>query len=111
MTRSFGFSCGELETLARLALPVTLVVFNNHGYGWIKAGQRVRGEKYYSVDFSDSNHADIARAFGLASRRVETVDELADAIDESLTSTGPYLLDVVTQPLEQANAPVSKWIA
>ena len=30
---------------------------------------------------------------------------------EALTHDGPFLLDVVTQPLEEARAPVSKWIA
>lgn len=108
---SFGMSCGELETIVRLNLPVTLVVLNNSGYGWIKAGQRVRGEKYYSVDFSDSNHAAIAKAFGLSARRVESPGELGAAIEESLQSPGPYLLDIVTQPLHESNAPVSKWIA
>ncbi|MGH9335211.1 MAG: thiamine pyrophosphate-binding protein, partial [Vicinamibacteria bacterium] len=108
---SFGISCGELETLARLSLPLTLVVFNNSGYGWIKAGQKTRGGKYYSVDFSDSDHAAIARAFGLAARRVESPKELPAAIEESLSSKGPFLLDVVVQPLHEARAPVSKWIA
>jgi acetolactate synthase-1/2/3 large subunit len=108
---SFGISCGELETLVRLSLPVTLIVLNNSGYGWIKAGQRVRGKKYYSVDFSDSDHAAIARAFGLSARRVERPEELAPAIEESLRSAGPFLLDIVVQPLHEARAPVSKWIA
>jgi acetolactate synthase-1/2/3 large subunit len=108
---SFGISCGELETLARLSLPVTLVVLNNSGYGWIKAGQKMRGRKYYSVDFSDSDHAAIARAFGLAARRVENPRELGPAIEEGLSSKGPFLLDVVVQPLHEAKAPVSKWIA
>ena len=108
---SFGISCGELETLKRLSLPVTLVVLNNAGFGWIKAGQKMRGRKYYSVDFSDSDHAAIARAFGLAARRVERPEELAPAIEESLSSKGPFLLDVVVQPLHEARAPVSKWIA
>jgi acetolactate synthase-1/2/3 large subunit len=108
---SFGISCGELETLARLSLPLTLVVLNNSGYGWIKAGQKVRGRKYYSVDFSDSDHASIARAFGLAARRVERPEELSSAIEEGLSCKGPFLLDVVVQPLQEARAPVSKWIA
>jgi acetolactate synthase-1/2/3 large subunit len=108
---SFGISCGELETITRLSLPLTLIVFNNAGYGWIKAGQKVRGRKYYSVDFSDSDHAAIARAFGIAARRVEDPKELAAALEESLAFTGPFLLDVVVQPLHEAKAPVSKWIA
>ncbi len=36
---SFGLSVGELETIVRLRLPVTLVVINNASYGWIKAGR------------------------------------------------------------------------
>ena len=108
---SFGISAGELETLVRLDLPVTLIVCNNAGYGWIKAGQKSRGSGYFSVDFQDSDHAAIARAYGLRARRVEDPAELGVGIEEALTAPGPFLLDVVTQPLEEANAPVSKWIA
>jgi acetolactate synthase-1/2/3 large subunit len=108
---SFGISAGELETLARLDLPVTLIVCNNASFGWIKAGQKSRGSKYFSVDFRDADHAAIARAFGLRARRVEDPRDLRDALGEALTHSGPFLLDVVTQPLEEANAPVSKWIA
>jgi acetolactate synthase-1/2/3 large subunit len=108
---SFGISAGELETLARLDLPLTLIVCNNSSYGWIKAGQKSRGGKYFSVDFGHADHAAIATAFGLRARRVEDPEELGDAMREALTHPGPFLLDVVTQPLEDANAPVSKWIA
>ena len=108
---SFGISAGELETLVRLDLPVTLIVCNNAGYGWIKAGQKSRGSRYFSVDFTDSDHAGIARAYGLRARRVEDPVELGEAVREALDAPGPFLLDVVTQPLEEANAPVSKWIA
>jgi acetolactate synthase-1/2/3 large subunit len=108
---SFGISVGELETIRRLDLPVTLVVCNNASYGWIKAGQKSRGADYFSVDFDRSDHAAIASAFGLHARRVEAPGELGEAMREALHHPGPCLLDVVTQPLEEANAPVSKWIA
>ena len=108
---SFGCSVGELETLVRLNLPVTLIVLNNAAYGWIKAGQRVQGGKYYSVDFSDSNHAQIASAYGLRGLRVERPEELSDALQRALAHDGPALVDVVVQPLEKARAPVSKWVA
>ncbi len=108
---SFGISAGELETLARLDLPLTLIVCNNSSYGWIKAGQKSRGGKYFSVDFGHADHAAIAKAFGLRARRVEDPEELGEAMREALTHPGPFLLDVVTQPLEDANAPVSTWIA
>ena len=47
---SFGISAGELETIARLHLPVTLIVLNNASYGWIKAGQKQLSSRYFSVD-------------------------------------------------------------
>jgi acetolactate synthase-1/2/3 large subunit len=34
---SFGMCVGELETIQRLGLPITAVVFSNSVYGWIKA--------------------------------------------------------------------------
>ena len=108
---SFGISAGELETLVRLDVPVTLIVCNNAGYGWIKAGQKSRGDKYYSVDFRRSDHAAIANAYGMRARQVSDPAALGAAMQEALTHPGPYLLDVLTQPLEEARAPVSKWIA
>jgi acetolactate synthase-1/2/3 large subunit len=108
---SFGVSAGELETVVRLNLPVTLIVLNNGSYGWIKAGQKQLGEKYYSVDFSQSNHARIAEAYGMRGLRVEKPDELAPALKEGLSADGPVLLDIVVQPLQEARAPVTKWVA
>src|SRR3546814_4561982 len=54
---SFGFNAGEMETLERTGAPVTLVVFSNSVFGWIKAGQDSGfGKRYFSVDFSQTNH-------------------------------------------------------
>lgn len=108
---SFGCSTGELETIARLRLPVTLIVLNNSGYGWIKAGQKQLGGRYYSVDFSQSNHAAIAEAYGIRGLRIEDPADLSPVLTDALSTDGPVLVDVVVQPLEQSRAPVSKWVA
>jgi acetolactate synthase-1/2/3 large subunit len=108
---SFGVSAGELETLVRLNLPVTLIVLNNASYGWIKAGQKQLGGKYYSVDFSRADHARIAEAYGMRGLRVENPNELSSVLEEGLSTKGPCLIDVIVQPLHEARAPVSKWVA
>ncbi|MDX1432808.1 MAG: thiamine pyrophosphate-binding protein [Gammaproteobacteria bacterium] len=109
---SFAMSCGELETLVRLGLPITVVVISNAVFGWIKAGQKSGfGGRYYSVDFSVTEHAAVAAAFGLESYRVEDPAELEATLARALDSASPTLVDVVTQPLQDANAPVSEWIA
>ena len=108
---SFGISAGELETIARLNLTVTLIVLNNASYGWIKAGQKQLSGGYFSVDFSRSDHAAIAEAYGIRGLRVENPGDLRATLDQALASDGPVLVDVIVQPLEEARAPVSKWVA
>ncbi len=109
---SFGFACGEMETIARLNLPVTLVVVSNAVYGWIKAGQKTGyGQRYFSVDFNRTDHAAVAAAFGLRSWRVEDPAKLRSTLAEAFAHGGPTLVDVICQPLHEAKAPVSEWVA
>jgi acetolactate synthase-1/2/3 large subunit len=109
---SFGFTCGELETVKRLGLPITFIVFSNSVYGWIKAGQKTAfGERYFSVDFDRTDHAAVAEAFGVKAWTVEDPDSLEAALRAAVNHPGPSLVDIISQPLNEANAPVSEWIA
>lgn len=110
---SFGFAVGELETAVRLKLPIIFIVISNGVYGWIKAGQKSKFEKrYFSVDFNRTDHAKVAEAYGVKSWKVQSSNELKEKINEAINfNKGPCLLDIITQPLQDANAPVSEWIA
>jgi len=109
---SFGMCAGELETLVRYKLPVTLVVIRNAVYGWIKAGQKTGyGQRYFSVDFGVTDHAKVAEAYGVKSWSVEDPAKLDSALRAALGADGPTLVDVVCQPLHEARAPVSEWVA
>ena len=109
---SFGFTCGELETAARYRLPIAFVVISNGTYGWIKAGQKSGyGERYFSVDFDRTDHAAVAAAFGVKSWRVTEPKKLGRVLKEALAESGPSLVDIVCQPLHEAKAPVSEWVA
>jgi acetolactate synthase-1/2/3 large subunit len=109
---SFGMSVGELETVLRYCMPITFVVVSNGTYGWIKAGQRSGfGERYYNVDFTRTDHAAVAAAFGLKSWCVEDPASLERVLRQALSADGPTLVDVICQPLHEAAAPVSEWVA
>ena len=109
---SFGFAAGELETIARHKVPATLLVISNSVYGWIKAGQKSGfGKRYFSVDFSHTDHAKVAQAFGVKSWRVEDPNALEGVLRKAVAHDGPTLVDIVSQPLQDAAAPVSEWIA
>ena len=109
---SFGMCAGELETAVRLKLPITFVVISNAVYGWIKAGQRSGyGQRYFSVDFGATDHAAVAAAFGMKSWRVADPRELKKVLAQAFGSGEPTLVDIVCQPLHEARAPVSEWVA
>ena len=109
---SFGFTCGELETAARYRLPITFIVIANASYGWIKAGQKsAYDQRYFAVDFAVTDHAAVAAAFGVKSWRITEPNDLGRVLKEALGAAEPTLVDIVCQPLHEAKAPVSEWIA
>lgn len=108
---SFGFTCGELETVVRHKAPITYIVFSNSAFGWIKASQEADCDKrYYNVDFNRVDHAAVASAYGVKAWRVEDPAQLKSILSKAIEYDGPTLVDIVTQPLEEANAPVRRWM-
>lgn len=108
---SFGFTVGELETIRRYNVPVTMIVVSNSVFGWIKASQKTGyKERYFAVDFLQTDHKAVADAYAVKSWRVEKPEDLEAAIREAVAHDGPSLVDVVSQPLQDAAAPVSQWM-
>lgn len=108
---SFGFAVGELETVVRKQLPITFIVFSNASYGWIKASQKSGYDaRYFSVDFTRSDHAKIAAAYGLETWTVADPSELDAVLRAAVAHDGPTLVDVIAQPLEESAVPVSRWM-
>lgn len=108
---SFGFTVGELETITRYKLPILMIVISNSVYGWIKASQKSGyDERYYSVDFNRTNHAKVAEAYGVRSWTVNDPLKLEAAIKAAIECGEPALVDIISQPLQDAAAPVSQWM-
>jgi acetolactate synthase-1/2/3 large subunit len=109
---SFGMSVGELETMKRLNLPITILVFSNSVFGWIKAGQKSGfGARYFSVDFSRTDHAAVAAAYGIKSFTASDPSDLAAIFKKAVHFDGPTLVDIICEPLQDTAAPVSEWVA
>ena len=108
---SFGFTVGELETITRYKLPILMIVISNSVYGWIKASQKSGyDERYYSVDFNRTNHAKVAEAYGVRSWSVDDPQKLEAALKAAIECGEPALVDIISQPLQDAAAPVSQWM-
>ncbi|MDI7275216.1 MAG: thiamine pyrophosphate-dependent enzyme, partial [Anaerolineae bacterium] len=92
-------------------LPVTIVQFNNGCFGWIKINQQLHhGGRYFAVDFGrDTDHAAIARGFGLRGVRVEDPSEVEPVLREALAADVPTFVDVVSECETCEPPPVAKW--
>ncbi len=102
----FAHSWAELETLRRLDLPITVMVLNNGILGYQKhAEDVVFGEHTTAVDFTEVDHAAIARACGVNGIRVTRGEDVGAALDAAFASGKPALLDIVTDP--DAKPPIS----
>lgn len=108
---SFGMSGTELATIASLRLPITLILFNNGSFGWIKMLQRLYyGERYLSVDFAGKMDAvAIAEAFGIRGVRITHPDQLIPALTNALARNEPAFIEVPTKSELEETPPVHAW--
>ncbi len=107
---SLGTCLGELETLARLELPVTLVVVNNGSFSWIEAGQRNFADFAFGVEFGSADYAAVAEQLGVAGFRVSAADEYETALATAVETDGPALVDVPTAPLPDIEDVPVDWL-
>ncbi len=88
----------ELSTAARLNIPVTVVVLNDAALSLIDIKQQqlrhpVSGVRYPAVDFAVT-----ARGLGCQAWSVGADEPIEDVLSLALSTTGPSLVDVTTDP-------------
>jgi len=101
------YTIQALWSAARHNLPIKYIVCNNRSYRLLQANisqywgeQGVTGRDFpISFDLSkpDLQFFQMAKALGVAGRRVETAADIVPAVEEMLAHQGPYLLDVVLE--------------
>jgi acetolactate synthase-1/2/3 large subunit len=93
---AFLFAVMELETAARLNLPVIDIVANDRSFGMIKGAQEAAFDKRYcGVDFTDIRIDKIAEAMGCYGKRISDPSGIKPALEEAVASGRPAVLDVV----------------
>jgi acetolactate synthase-1/2/3 large subunit len=94
---------GVLVTAREQNTKAVWLVMNNYALGTIYGLQQHAYHRDIGTRFVDPrtgenvgpNFAEVAKGFGVASRRVERPEELKPALIEALAHDGPFLLDVV----------------
>jgi acetolactate synthase-1/2/3 large subunit len=97
----FLMSLHCLSTAAEYDLPITFLVLNNRLLGNVYDFQ---GEaERYVVDIPDTDFAAIARSFGIEASRVSEEGDFVEALEKSLTASGPRLIEVAVDPGESSS--------
>ncbi|MEV2246588.1 thiamine pyrophosphate-binding protein [Streptomyces sp. NPDC049970] len=85
---------GELLTLAQERPRLTLVVFNDGGYGVLRNMQDRYAERRSGVDLTTPDFELLARACGLPYARVAAEEHAGPVLAEAVASDGPTLVEV-----------------
>lgn len=91
-----GMVLAELETVARLRLPITVVVFNDSTLSLIKLKQRPQ-HGGNAVTYRRTDFAAVAEAMGVPALRVHSASEVDAAVR---ANEGPSLIDAIIDPAE-----------
>jgi acetolactate synthase-1/2/3 large subunit len=94
---ALGFSLGDLDTLVRHSVPVTIIVGNNSCWGLEKAPmQAIYGYHAVAELGHETRYDQVMTALGGHGELVRDPSEVGPAIDRAMASGGPALVNVVT---------------
>jgi acetolactate synthase I/II/III large subunit len=93
---SFWMVAQDLETAVRERIPVVTVVANNFAFGNTRDRQRAdHGGRMFGVFYDNPDFAEFARLLGAHGERVERAEQLEPALERSLASGLPAVVDVI----------------
>jgi acetolactate synthase-1/2/3 large subunit len=106
------YTIQALWTMAREQLNVTVVIFNNRSYSILNVelarvqanGGGPKASAQLDLSGPDLDFTQIAVGMGVPARRVDTGEQLAQAIQQAVAEPGPQLIEVVVSPVFSARA-------
>ncbi len=88
----------ELETVARLRLPIVIVVFNDAALSLIEVKQAQKGFEGVSMRYAGPDLIALGRAFGIRALAATDEPTLHGALIAAQTAPGPTLIDARIDP-------------
>ncbi|MGI6096907.1 MAG: biosynthetic-type acetolactate synthase large subunit [Dethiobacteria bacterium] len=99
---SFQMNFQELATAANYKLPVKIALLNNGYLGMVRQWQEFFCRKRYAGTTLSGNpdFVRLVEAFGIKGLRVKKKEDVVPALEESIKSPGPFLIDFHVSPEE-----------
>ena len=93
----FQMNIQELGTLLQTGLAVKIVLMNNSWLGMVRQWQELFYDRRYSFTHLDNpDFQIIAKAYGIESVRIDSVDHLDEAIMQMMDTEGSFILEACT---------------
>ena len=97
------YTIQSLWTMAREQLDVTVVIFNNRAYRILgdelaRLDKPTAGDKakaLIDLGHPDLNFVQLGSGLGVPSRRVDTGEQLTDALGDAIAEPGPHLIEAI----------------
>ncbi len=105
---AFGFNMQELETAARLNLPVITIVAVDGAYGMEKSAQRRvfgREAPWFHHDHAPVRYDKVAEAMGCHGEYVDKANDLLPALERAVASGKPAVIHAVVDPVANVDPP------
>ena len=91
----------ELGTIVQYNVPVKVIVLNNNFLGMVRQWQQLFFDKRYaSTELVNPDFTAIAKGYGMEAKKIESRENLSEAIEEMLAHPGPYFLEIKVEKEE-----------
>jgi acetolactate synthase-1/2/3 large subunit len=98
----FQMNMQEIATMVQEGIAVKMAVFNNGYLGMVRQWQQFfHGKRYSATPIWSPDYSRLAQAYGIAGYRVESDDELDDAVRAAVSEPGPALVEFTIE--QEAN--------
>jgi acetolactate synthase-1/2/3 large subunit len=99
-------SLGELAAAAQCGAPVVVCVFNDHGYGVLRAIEETHFDgRQFGVDLATPDFVALAGAMGIDAAAVDSADAFDAAFSRAVDSGRPWLLEIDMRALSPMRLP------
>ncbi|NLM34072.1 MAG: biosynthetic-type acetolactate synthase large subunit [Clostridiales bacterium] len=113
---SFKMNSNELATLSKYKPSVIQLVFNNHALGMVRQWQELFCNSRFSFTLlgDDVDFIKLGAAYGIKGIRIESNDQVEEALREALKAEGPVILECIINeenmvlPMVAPGAPIDE---
>lgn len=96
----FQMTMGDFSTAIKYQLPIIVIIYNNLSYHFIELEQMKEGVAQCYTKLTNPDYAKLAEAFGGIGFSVTEMGQLEGALEASLSSKKPCIVDVQVDPDE-----------